>query len=267
MRFLVYVIVFVILFVLYVRFLENRTLFVPAKEILSDPSHIGIDFEDITFHTKDGMALNGWLIKAPGATSTLIFCHGNAGNIGDRLAKIKFFHDVGVNNFIFDYRGYGNSKGTPSESRMYVDAQAAYDYLLSREDIDKEKIILYGASLGGAAAIDLATRRKIAAIIIDSSFTNASDMAKRIFPFLPKALIQLKLDNVSKIKAIKVPKLFFHSKDDDIVPYELGRKLYEAADEPKLFIDLIGDHNDGHILSAEIFQDGITEFFQSHGLL
>ena len=267
MKSLFYLIGFGILFVLYVRYLENKTLFVPAREILADPSHIGLSFEEVTFGTQDKLRLNGWLVKAPGAKSTLIFCHGNAGNIGDRLGKLEIFHAIGVNVLIFDYRGYGKSEGAPTEGGLYTDAIAAYDYLKGRSDINGEKIIAYGASLGGAVAVDLAAKRDLAAIIIDSSFTNAADMAKRILPFVPSFIIQAKLDSVARIGSVKTPKLFFHSPHDEIVPYALGRKLYEAAAEPKQFVDLVGTHNEGLFSSVDEFKDGIKKFLTQYGLL
>ncbi|HLF18279.1 MAG TPA: alpha/beta hydrolase [Candidatus Omnitrophota bacterium] len=267
MKILFYLIGFGLLFVLYVRFLENRMLFVPAREVLADPSRIGLDFEDVMFTTHDGLRLNGWLIKAPRAQSTLIFCHGNAGNIGDRLGKLEIFHEIGVNVLIFDYRGYGKSEGAPTEAGIYADAIAVYDYLKGRTDINAEKIIAYGASLGGAVAIDLSTQRELAALIIDSSFTNGADMAKRIVPFVPSFIIGTKLDSLHKVGRIKTPKLFFHSPHDEIVPYALGRKLYEAALAPKEFVDLTGTHNEGLFSSEDIFKDNLKRFLTGYHLL
>jgi len=262
MRILLYSIFFSALFVLYVRYLESRTLFVPSKDILADPAHVGLEFEDVYFSTQDNVKLNGWFIPAQSPRATLIFCHGNAGNIGDRLGKIKLFHDLRLNVFIFDYRGYGKSKGSPSEEGMYKDVLAAYDYLKSQDTIDHKRIVIYGASLGGAPAIDLAAQKDIAGVIVDSSFSNAVDMAKRIFPFIPSFLIQIKLDNINKIKDVHEPLLFFHSVDDEMVPYDLGRKLFEVANEPKEFIDLEGSHNDNQVYSESTFVLATERFIE-----
>jgi len=260
MRFLIYLFIFVALFILYVRYLERNSVFFPEKEIPMTPQDVGLTFEDVYFKAQDGIQLNGWLIKASEATETLIFFHGNAGNISGRLGKIQLFHQIKVNVFIVDYRGYGKSEGVPSEQAMYKDAVAAYDYLAARDDIDSKHISTYGASLGGAAAIDLATKRPLAGIIIDSSFSNAADMAKTVYPFIPSFLLSIKLDSLSKIKDVKVPKLFFHSRGDQTVPFRLGRKLFDAAGEPKTFIEITGDHNDDRVEDAEKFLGGIKEF-------
>lgn len=266
MKIFLYVLSFCVLFVLYVRYLENKMLFVPAKEILADPSEIGLQFEDVYFLTKDQVKLNGWFIPARNARATLIFCHGNAGNIGDRLGKIELFHRLGLSLFIFDYRGYGNSQGRPTEKGMYQDTLSAYDYVMTRDSVDAARIIVYGASLGGTAAIDLATQRKFAGVIVDSSFTNAVDMGKRIVPFVPSFLLRIKLDSAAKIKALRAPILFLHSVDDEMVPYDLGRKLYELANEPKQFVDLRGGHNDGHIDARDDFIKAVADFIERIGL-
>ena len=125
-----------------------------------NPAGVRLPWEDVYFKTNDGVTLNGWFFKNPQARSTILFAHGNAGNMSDRLFKIKFFYDLGLNVFIFDYRGYGKSEGKPSEAGIYVDAQSAYDYLQSRPDVNMKRLILYGASLGGAVVIDLATHAK-----------------------------------------------------------------------------------------------------------
>jgi fermentation-respiration switch protein FrsA (DUF1100 family) len=230
-----------------VRYLESVGVFFPNRTILANPSEMDLPWEDIYFKTKDHVALNAWFFKNPQARSTLFFAHGNAGNISDRLFKVKFFYELGLNVFIFDYRGYGKSQGRPSEAGVYLDAQAAYDYLQSRGDVDMKNIILYGASLGGAVAIDLATRRKASLLVVESSITSAHDMARLLYPFAPLFFLSLKFDSVNKVKDLTVPKLFIHSPEDEVVPFWLGQKLFEAAAHPKEFIEIHGGHNDGSI--------------------
>ncbi len=249
-----------VLFFYYIRRLERKTLFVPSKHISFMPSAVGLQYEDIYFKTRDKLQLNGWFIPAEDAKATLLFIHGNAGNIGDRIDKFKYFHEMGMNVFIFDYRGYGKSLGRPTETGLYTDAEAAYDYLTVTKGIVPDKIVVYGASLGGAVAIDLVSKQKVAGLIVDSSFSCAADMAKILYPFVPSFLISVKLDSVSKIRNIAVPKLFIHSKDDDVVPYALGRKLYDAAMSPKFFVDIDGAHNSGYIVSEQRFIHEIKIF-------
>ena len=142
-------------------------------------------------------------LKTRSANPLLIFAHGNAGNISDRLFKIKFFYDLGLNVFIFDYRGYGKSEGKPSEAGIYLDAQSAYDYLQSRGDVNMKNIILYGASLGGAVVIDLATHASAALLVVESSITNAQDMARIYYPFVPSFFLSLKFDSIDKVRALR----------------------------------------------------------------
>ena len=219
-----------------VRYLEAVSVFFPNRIMALNPEALRLPWEDVYFKTNDGVKLNGWFFKNPTASSTILFAHGNAGNISDRLLKIKFFYDLGLNVFIFDYRGYGKSQGRPSEAGIYQDAQSAYDYLQSRPDVNRKRLILYGASLGGAVVIDLATHASAALLVVESSITSARDMARIYYPFVPSFFLSLKLDSISKVRDLNLPKLFIHSIDDDVVPFWIGRKLFEAAGEPKEFL-------------------------------
>mgnify|MGYP003392751379 CR=1 FL=1 len=230
-----------------VRYLESVGVFFPSREVAVSPSLMGLAFEDVYFKTKDHVTLNGWFLKNPHARSTIIFAHGNAGNMSDRLFKIKFFYDLGLNVFIFDYRGYGKSEGRPSEAGIYLDAQGAYDHLQSQGRVNMKNIILYGASIGGVVVIDLAIHRNAALLVVESSITNSKDMVKIFYPFVPSFFLSLKFDSINKVKGLKVPKLFIHSPDDEVVPYWVGQKLFEAAAQPKEFLKTYGGHNDGSI--------------------
>ena len=229
------------------RFLESAGVFFPSRDMAVSPSVMGLPWEDIYFKTKDNVKLNGWLFRNPHARSTLLFAHGNAGNMSDRFFKIKFFYDLGLNVFIFDYRGYGRSEGRPTEAGIYLDAQGAYDYLQSRGDMNMGNIILYGASLGGMAVVDLATHRQAALLVVESSITNARDMARILYPFVPSFFLSLRFDSLDKVRQLSVPKLFIHSPEDQVVPYWVGQKLFSAAKEPKEFLKIHGGHNDGSI--------------------
>ena len=229
------------------RYLESFGIFFPSRIMAVNPTVMELSWEDVYFRTQDKVLLNGWFIKNLRAKSTLIFAHGNAGNISDRLFKIKFFYDLGLNVFIFDYRGYGKSEGKPFETGVYWDAQGAYDYLQSRREVDMNNIILYGASLGGAVVIDLAGKRKSAFLVVESSITNAQDMAHLLYPFIPSIFLSYRFDSVGKVRLLKMPKLFIHSPEDEVVPFWVGKKLFDAAAEPKEFLEVHGGHNDGSI--------------------
>ena len=254
-------------FVVFIRFIEYASVFYPVHPLAADPADIGLPFEDVYLTAADGVRIHGWLVKSQEAKTTLIYLHGNAGNIGDRVGKIGLFHQINLNVLIIDYRGYGKSQGRPSEKGIYADAAAAYDYLKSRPDLKDQNIVVYGSSIGGAVAVDLALKKEIEGLIVDSSFTSAADMAKTIYPFLPAFLLKTKLDSIHKIGKVSAPKLFLHSPEDEIVPYALGRKLYGAAPQPKQFFEIIGGHNDGHLHDEDKIQNGIAKFLKELNLI
>jgi len=245
----------------YLRYTEKRIIFYPTKEIEFTPKESGLDFEDVFFKTEDNLELNGWFIPKKEAKYTILFCHGNAGNISHRLDKIKFFLELGYNVFIFDYRGYGRSQGRPSENGLYQDGEAAYQYLLSQK-IPADKIIGYGESLGSAVIIDLAYKKPIGALIIESGFSSGKDMAKKIYPFLPAWLFSSRFDSINKIKSINIPKLIIHSINDEIVPYAFAQKLYLAAANPKEFLSIQGGHNSCFYESEAILSQKIKDFLK-----
>ena len=249
-----------ICFIAYVRYLERNSLFYPSKIIEATPGDWGIGYEDVFFLTEDGLKLNGWFIKGEPRQKTVLFIHGNAGNIGDRRDKIDVFYRLGVNVFIIDFRGYGKSEGFPNEQGLYMDVRGAYDYLVNARKIAKENIVLYGVSLGGTFAVDLAVHREVASLIIDASFSSGPDMARIMFPFVPSFLIKTQLNSVQKVKKLNIPKLFLHSQEDEVVPFALGKKLFDAAAEPKQFVDLLGGHNDSHQVDRAKFINALKDF-------
>ena len=174
-----------------VRYLETTAVFFPGKDTFLTPDRMGLPYEEPHVCTSDGVHLGVWFLKNPKATSTLIFAHGNAGTMRDRLMKIKFFYDLGFNVLAFDYRGYGKSQGHPTEKGVYLDAQAVYDYLKTRDDVDMDRVVAYGSSLGGIVAVDLATRRRLAVLVVDSSITSAREAAQLFYPYLPSFLMQI----------------------------------------------------------------------------
>ncbi len=261
MKILVILVSFCFAFFLYVRYLEKKTIFYPDKNIEMIPTDYHLEYADVHF-LSGGNKLHGWWIPKDGATHTIIYLHGNAGNISGRLEKVSILNALGVNVFIFDYRGYGLSEGSPSEEGLYEDADAAYDYLIQERKLDPNSIVIYGASLGGAPAVDLASKVDCGALILNSTFTSGVDMGKHIYPFIPSFLVNIKLDSVSKIKNITVPKLFIHSVDDKVVPFVLGEKLFNAAAEPKRFERMVGDHVNAHFYEYDRYKKVLGDFLK-----
>ena len=224
--------------------------------------------EDHFFVTQDGLKLHGWIAKPKKLKSDfwLLWFPGNGGNITHRFHWMEKMSCLPINIFIIDYRGYGRSEGKPTEPGIYKDAEAAYDYLTKKMLVPSAKIVILGESLGGAPAIDLASKAKCKALIAQSTFTTAKDMAKRIMPILPLWLIiKTKLDNLAKIQKITVPKLFIHSPADEVVPYKLGRKLFNAAPPPKEFYEIPNaGHNETYLVGGEQYFKTIHKFIYSN---
>lgn len=267
MKIVLTILLVALFFFILVRFLEKTSIFYPSKTIELTPDRFKIPYEDITLTTEDGVRINGWLILKSGAKCTLLFFHGNAGNISDRLMKLRSFYEMGVNTFIIDYRGYGRSQGVPTEEGVYKDGRAAFDFLKKRQDVGSLPIVVYGVSLGGAVAIDLAGHRPVEALIIDSSFSSAPAMARVVYPMLPPIFMSVKFDSIRKIKTLTMPKLFMHSTEDNVVPFRIGQQLYEAATGPKEFVPLTGGHNDAHVECKEKFLGAIEAFLRKEGYL
>jgi len=253
----------IVIFLIGVKYIESRSIYFPMKEVIGNPASIGLPYEDVYFNTQDNKKLNGWYIPSGKSGLTVIFCHGNAGNISHRLEKISILHNLGLNVFIFDYRGYGKSLGTPSESGLYKDASAAYNYLTNERGISKDDIILYGESIGGAIAIDLARKKDVAALITEETFTSIKDMARIAYPLLPSFVFSSRFDALSKIKDVSCPKLIMHSTVDEIVPFRLGEKLFQSAGSPKNFLKLRGSHNTAFLESGEQYKEGIKLFLET----
>ncbi|HZY30845.1 MAG TPA: alpha/beta hydrolase [Candidatus Methylomirabilis sp.] len=246
--------------------LEKRFIFFPYTTIEETPREFGLPYEDIYFMAEDGIKLNGWWIPGTGSAVTLLWFHGNGGNISHRLESIKLRRDrLGVNIFIFDYREYGRSEGKVSEEGTYRDGNAAVRYLRSRQGLDPAKIVFFGESLGSAVAVEMAVRHGCAALIMESPFLSISAMAKVSFPFLPVGpLLRTKYDTLSKIGKVKAPILIVHGELDEIVPFWQGRRLYEAAPEPKEFYTIRGaHHNDTYLVGGKAYLDALGRFLHS----
>lgn len=262
MNFLLCLVIFVIILVFSVRYIERRSLFFPMKDVTSDPGTVGLEYEEVYFDTIDKKRLNGWFIPNSDAKYTVIFSHGNAGNIAHRISKIAILHGLGLNIFIYDYRGFGKSEGSPSEKGLYKDARASYRYLTEEKNIPKENIILYGESLGGAVTVDLAREIGPRAVITDEAFTSIQDMTKIAYPGVPHFVFSSRFNVAGKIKDITCPKLIIHSIDDEIVFYRLGEKLFNEAKPPKEFLQIRGTHTTAFLDSRERFSQGVGSFLE-----
>jgi len=240
---------------------QPRMLFFPWPRLMATPADWGMAYEDVRLTADDGVALHGWYIPHEGAQRAVLFFHGNAGNISHRRESVEVFHRLGLDVLIFDYRGYGQSQGEPSEQGLYRDAHAAWRYLTGSRGIDPADIVIFGRSLGGAVAARLASEVAPDAVILESTFTSARDMARRVFPLLSR-LVMLRYDFDSKdaVGRIGAPVLVLHSPDDEIIPYELGRDLYEAVPGPKRFVPLRGDHNNGFSHSRPDYDMTLRDF-------
>ncbi len=235
---------------------------VPGRSLEQTPADIGLCYEDLRLQTSDGLSLHAWFLHSPKPTRlTLLFFHGNAGNISHRLSKCCTFLDLGLDVLLVDYRGYGQSEGRPDEAGTYLDATAAYDYLTQQRSISPEKIVIYGESLGTGIAADLAPRVPIGGVILEASFTSIADVAQRMFWFLPvRRLVRNHYDSLSKVKHIQSPLLLLHSRDDEIFNIRHSQRLLGAAAEPKRLVELRGKHADAFYESIDICRSAIQEF-------
>jgi fermentation-respiration switch protein FrsA (DUF1100 family) len=231
-------------------FRQESLIFFPDRHIRLTPADLGMDFEDVRLTTSDGVVVAAWWVPAAPSRGALIFCHGNAGNVGDRVGKLRLFHDLGLSVLAFDYRGYGTSGGRPSEEGTARDMDAAVAHVRDARGIRLARTVFYGESLGGAVAVEAATRFRPAALVVESTFTSARAMARRHYPFVPPALIRVRYDSLSRVRGLACPKLILHGPRDTIVPFEMGEELLRAAPEPKRFATLPGDHNSGGILES-----------------
>jgi fermentation-respiration switch protein FrsA (DUF1100 family) len=258
---------FYVLLALMLYLLQGKMVFLanmPSRELTASPKDIGLEFENITLTTSDNERLHGWFVPADGARGVVLFFHGNAGNISHRLDSIAIFNRLGLDTLIIDYRGYGESSGKTSEQGTYLDAQAAWDYLVSDRGVPAERIVIFGRSLGGAIGAWLGSQHRPAAVIIESSFSSGVDMAKRLYPFLPASLItRLRYPVVKFAARLQSPVLVVHSRDDEIIPFEMGKAIYNAVKQRKAFLELRGDHNAGFYISRQQYIPALDDFIES----
>ena len=247
--------------------LQDKMVFLanmPGRALTASPDDMELEYANVSLATSDGERLHGWYVPAPARRGVILFFHGNAGNISHRLDSIGIFHQLGMDTLIIDYRGYGQSSGKASEKGTYLDAQAAWNYLVDERGIPAGEIIIFGRSLGGAVGAWLGAQHTPAAVIIESSFTSGVDMARRLYPFLPAGLItRLRYPVVEYASRLNCPVLVVHSRDDEIIPFDMGRSIYARVRQRKSFLELRGDHNNGFYISRHDYVAGLDDFIES----
>ncbi len=265
MRILIIALVTYLVVCFAVFLIQSKLIFIPSRKIDSTPDDINRAYEPVLLKTADRVSIAGWFIPHERARGTAIFFHGNAGNISHRLVTIHALHELGLNTLIVDYRGYGESEGAPSEKGLYADAEAAWQYVVDEKGESPDRIVLVGRSLGGAVAIELASRHTPGVLIVESTFTSLVDVAKEHFPFLPTSLLlRHRFPSINRIGKIDCPKLILHGRDDTLIPIEIGRTLFEAASEPKAFIETPGEHNNSGFTHTDAFTRKVNEFLDRH---
>ncbi len=245
--------------------LERHFIYFPDRRLTGTPADLGLSFEDVDFEAADGVRLHGWFVGDP-RNEPLLWCHGNAGNISYSVELIGGFVDrFDVSVFIFDYRGYGRSDGIPSERGLYEDGRTALQTLCSYCSITSNEVTVLGQSLGSAVATELATESRIRGLILESAFTSVADMAKRHYRGVPLGpFLRTRFDSLSKIGSVQTPLLILHGDKDDLVPAEMGRRLFEAASEPKTLRIFDGcGHDDVCAVAGDDYFAAVRQFLDS----
>ncbi len=246
--------------------LQTRLIYFPSREIEATPEQIGLVYEEVFFPAADGVRLQGWFVPAPEAPGTVLFFHGNAGNLSHRIGSLQTFHRLGYSTFIVSYRGYGRSEGSPSEAGTYHDAEGAWRYLVEERGIAPQEIVVFGRSLGGAVAAWLAARHPPRALILESTFTSVPDLGAELFPFLPiRRIARVHYDTRALLPRVAAPVLIVHSPQDEVIPFHHGRRLWEVAPEPKEFLEISGTHNEGFVTSGRRYLEGLEGFLARYG--
>jgi len=243
--------------------LVNRFIYYPEPEWWATPQQFGLEADEVTLTPEPGVQIHAWFFPVEDPLASLLFCHGNAGNVSHRLENAYHLVRTGFQVLLFDYRGYGHSTGQPSEAGLYRDAEAAWAYLLAHPGTAGAPRLIFGRSLGGAVAVELATRASsqgAAGLIVESTFSSIRTLARLIFP-LPLPDLPVKYDSLAKIGRIRVPLLAIHGEEDELIPYADGRVLFEAAPEPKAWLPIPGaGHNDTYLVGGQAYFERLARY-------
>ncbi len=244
---------------------QSRMLYQPRPDYGVTPDDVGMAFTSVTLDTPDGEKLAAWYIPAASGKGqwTVLYCHGNAGNNSYRLHTLQLIHELGLNCLIVDYRGYGQSSGRPTEKGTLTDIKAGWDWLVNEKGCSSGEIVIFGRSLGGSIAAMTAVEVEPAAVIIESSFTSFVDTGKHYYPWFPvRVFARYDYNTLAAVEQLKCPVFITHSPDDEVIPYKFGKQLFEAANEPKLFRELKGTHNEGFFENPLLYKSIWQDFFE-----
>ncbi|WP_254276682.1 alpha/beta hydrolase [Halomonas sp. 3H] len=250
---------------------QERLLYLPhmGREPIGTPADRGLAWSPVTLETEDGLALDAWWLPHERPRASLLFLHGNAGNLSHRLDSLAQFHRLGLSVLILDYRGYGRSEGRPSEEGLALDARAGWRWLREAAGLAPEEIVLFGRSLGAAVAAELTMTLEAegleedgpAAVILESPFRSVPKLGQRLYPFLPaRWLARVSHDTEAHVQGVEAPLLVIHSRDDEIIPFSEGEAVYRAARDPKRLLEIRGGHNTGFLESEPDYSAGIDAF-------
>lgn len=243
----------------------SGAIYYPLRQIRHTPADANLAYEDVVVTTEDNMKISCWWVPAANPRGTVLFCHGNGGNIGSYLDSVAVGNRLGLNVFIFDYRGYGNSEGSPSEQGIYLDADAAYRYLTEIRKIAPQSIIVWGRSLGGAIAARTASVHETGLLILESTFTTLKSLVRDLFGWTTSRFVSKNAYNTLEyLKGVSCPVLIVHSPDDELVPFHHAKELYGSIKGPKSFAEIRGSHNKGFIESQDVFVSSINDFIDRH---
>lgn len=242
-----------------------RYIFTPSADIISTPDQVGMHYEDVWFRAADGVRLHGWYIPGEADWPLVLFFHGNAANITHRVPKLQYLHGIGLPVFIFDYRGFGASKGRPlDEEDLYQDARGALEWLL-RRGWNPDQMIFLGGSMGAAVALQMALENPPAGVILEAPFTSLRDIAREMTPVTYALFgwwnIGTRFDNLGKIPHLLRPLLVLHGDQDQIIPYEMSQRLFARANEPKTLALIPGArHSDAFQIDGDAYSAAWRSF-------
>ena len=246
---------------------QERLVYYPeiGRDVTATPQSYGLAFEPAAIQTADGETLQAWWVPAEKARGTVLLLHGNAGNISHRLDYLLMFHRLGYSSLVVDYRGYGRSTGKPTEQGTYRDAEAAWAFLRESKSVRPPDLVIAGESLGGGVATWLAERIPPRALLLFSTFTSLNDLGAGVYWFLPVRLVsRMGYDNLGSLARIQAPVFIAHSRDDELVPFAHGRRLFEAARGDKAFVEMSGGHNEGFVFARTEWVAQLGAFLERH---
>lgn len=240
---------------------QNKLIFFPHEFFHQDPSAAGLEFEDFELEVDSESTVTGWIVESESDAPWVLHFHGNGGNIAGRVDHLKLLHGFGFNAVVFDYRGYGKSKGIPTEEGLVADGLAVVRYLVDEKDVNPRRLVYFGESLGGGVASAVAEVEEPRAMILKSTFTSVPDRGAEAYPFLPVRLLsKTKFDTKERIKNFLFPKLIIHSRPDTVVPYHHGQRLFQLSPEPKQFLEFHRDHNTSPLELGDQFERTVRDF-------